>query len=248
MANERLRSAILSSGIQMETLADRIGVDPKTIDRWISGRVPYKKHQYATASVLQKDVAYLWAENRTREEVTVAGEAEVTRVYPHRSAVPPNLWREIFASTETHFDVLVYSGFWLSEDPAFLSLAREKAQTGVQVRFLLGEPDCAAVAQRGADEGIGSAMSTKIRNVLVNYRALMKHAGIEFRLHSTVLYNSIYRADSEMLVNTHVHGVGAYMAPVLHLSKVDGSMFSGYVESFERVWEQARPIGSMEEA
>ncbi|MGH4015940.1 MAG: hypothetical protein ACRDSL_18870 [Pseudonocardiaceae bacterium] len=31
---------------------------------------------------------------------------------------------------------------------------------------------------------------------------------MQFRLHSTVLYNSIYRADDELLVNPHVHGAG----------------------------------------
>jgi hypothetical protein len=33
--------------------------------------------------------------------------------------------------------------------------------------------------------------------------------GVEFRLHRTVLYNSIYRADDQVLVNTHVFGLAA---------------------------------------
>lgn len=31
----------------------------------------------------------------------------------------------------------------------------------------------------------------------------------ENRLHGTVLYNSIYRADEQLLVNTHISGVMA---------------------------------------
>jgi hypothetical protein len=58
-----------------------------------------------------------------------------------------------------------------------------------------------------------------------------------------VLYNSIYRSDDELLVNTHVFGVGASQAPVLHLRRVaGGSMVTTYIESFELVWSQARPV------
>jgi hypothetical protein len=68
---------------------------------------------------------------------------------------------------------------------------------------------------------------------------------VEFRLHGTTLYNSIYRADDEMLVNGHVYGVGAYLAPVMHLQRVPGGeLFDTYAESIERVWEAARPISS----
>src|SRR5690606_27581207 len=102
-----------------------------------------------------------------------------------------------------------YSGFWLSEDRTFRRLVRDKAAGGTAVRLLLGDPDSDDVARRGADEGIGEAMAAKVRNAIVNYGDLPTVAGVEFRLHSTILYNSIYRTDDDMLVNTHVHGVGA---------------------------------------
>ena len=63
------------------------------------------------------------------------------------------------------------------------------------MRFLLGDPDSPQVADRGADEGIDSAMAAKIRNVIVNYIRLRSVENVEFRLHSTVLYNSIFLAD-----------------------------------------------------
>ena len=50
------------------------------------------------------------------------------------------------------------------------------------------------------------------------YRPLRDVDGIEFRLHRTVLYNSIYRADDQLLVNTHIYGFAARRTrPVLHL-------------------------------
>ena len=45
---------------------------------------------------------------------------------------------------------------------------------------------------------------------------------MEFRFHRTILYNSIYRADDQVLVNTHLFGVTAAHAPVWHLRKLPG--------------------------
>ena len=76
--------------------------------------------------------------------------------------------------------------------------------------------------------------------MLAAYRPL---AGVaEIRLHDTPLYNSIYRFDDDILVNTHVYGLLAAYTPVMHLRRVDGAYFNTYLESFERVWGSARPI------
>lgn len=67
--------------------------------------------------------------------------------------------------------------------------------------------------------------------------------GVEIRTHTTTLYNSIYRADDQMLVNGHVFGVNAYGAPVWHLRRVEGNgMFDTYAASFDAVWSTAQPV------
>jgi len=110
------------------------------------------------------------------------------------------------------------------------------------VRILLGDPDSQVVADRGEDEGVGDAMAAKIRNALALYRPLRVVEGVEFRFHRTVLYNSIYLADDQLLVNTHILGVAAAQAPVWHLHKLaGGELTSLYLDSFERVWESATP-------
>ena len=86
-------------------------------------------------------------------------------------------------------------------------------------------------------------MAAKIRNALALYRTLRAVESVEFRFHRTVLYNSIYRADDQLLVNTHIYGVPAARAPVWHLKKIPGGEITGlYLESFERVWETATPV------
>ncbi len=247
MANERLRGAIVESGLTLDQVAERLGVSAKTVERWIGepNRKPYRRFQYATASLLQCEVSYLWPEERTSAEVAEAGNAELIKLYPHRSVVPNRLWPQLYAKSKQHSDVLVYSGFWLTEDPEFHRVVKEKSAAGVSIRFMMGDPSSEAVAVRGADEGIGPAMAGKIRNALVNYAPLFGLPGVEFRLHDTTLYNSIYRADDEMLANGHLYGVGAYMAPVLHIQRVPGGeLFDAYAESIERVWETAQPISS----
>ncbi|MGX2994533.1 helix-turn-helix domain-containing protein [Streptomyces sp. JNUCC 64] len=247
MANERLRGAIVESGMTLDQIAERLGVSAKTVERWVNEpqRQPYRRYKYATASLLRREVSYLWPQERTSAEVTKAGNAELVQLYPHRSVVPNQLWPQLYAGATRHFDVLVYSGLWLTEDAAFHQVVKEKSADGLRIRFMLGDPVSAAVAVRGEDEGIGGAMASKIRNALVNYAPLFRLPGVEFRLHSTTLYNSIYRADDVMLANGHLYGVGAYMAPVLHLQRVaGGELFDAYAESVERVWESARPISS----
>jgi transcriptional regulator with XRE-family HTH domain len=244
LPNERLRAALLEHGLTPATLATRLNVDPKTVERWITaGRLPYRKTRYQVASLLKTDERFLWPDALSQEQVAAASESEIVTVHPHRWAVPPDTWGRLFGSAEQEIGVLVYSGLFLAEDARVQRLLADKARAGVRVRVLLGDPDSPEVAGRGRDEGIDESMAAKIRNVLVLYRPLRAVESVEVRLHSTVLYNSIYRADDQVLVNTHVYGTGASNAPVLHLRRVaGGDMVSTYLESFERVWADARPV------
>jgi transcriptional regulator with XRE-family HTH domain len=242
MANERLRAALLERGLTPATLADRLSVDPKSVERWIAGRTPYRKHRYAVAALVEVDEAFLWPDALPREQVAAASESEILTVYPHRWVVPRDVWVRLFTHAEREIGVLVYGGFFLAEDAGMLSLFADKARAGVRVRVLLGDPESPEVARRGADEGIDDAIAAKIRNVLVLYRPLREVPGVEIRLHHTVLYNSIYRADEQLLINSHVYGSPAANAPVLHLRRVaGGDMVSTYMDSFAKVWDTATP-------
>jgi transcriptional regulator with XRE-family HTH domain len=243
MPNDRLRTSLLERGVTPADLAVALNVDPKSVERWISGRTPYRRHRYAVAAHLGVDEAYLWPDALTHDQIADASESEIVNIYPHRWAVPSELWRNFFESAETEIGVLVYSGLFVSEDAGIRRAFQEKAGAGIPVRILLGDPNSESVAQRGTDEGVDDALAAKIRNALVLYKPLRNVEGIEFRLHTTVLYNSIYRADDQILVNTHIYNFPAAQAPVLHLRRVaGGSMVSTYLESFERVWDGATPM------
>ena len=111
MPNERLRAALLERGLTPSKLGDEIGVDHKTVERWITlGRTPYRRHRYAVAARLAVDESYLWPEALSREQVTAASDSEVLAIYPHRSDVPDEVWERLFSAAEQEIGILAYAG------------------------------------------------------------------------------------------------------------------------------------------
>ncbi len=225
-------------------LAEAVQVDAKTVERWITkGRIPYRKNRYDVAAFFGVDESYIWPDALDRDQVMAVSESEIVAVYPHRTEVPRDVWGHLFTQAEEEIGVLVYSGLFLSEDAGVQRIFKDKARAGVRIRILIGDPDSKVVAERGEDEGVGDAQAAKIRNALAMYRPLRTIDSVQFRFHRTVLYNSIYRADDQLLVNTHIQGLTAAHAPVWHLRKLPGGEITGmYIDSFERVWETATPI------
>jgi hypothetical protein len=161
-------------------------------------------------------------------------------VYPHRWAIPRDVWKRFFESAEHEIGVLAYSALFLAEDAGMLAIIADKARSGVRVRLALGDPDSAAVAQRGQEEGIGDAIAAKVRNALTLYRAALKVENVEIRLHDTALYNSLYHVDDQLFVNQHAYGLPAAHSPVFCFHESgDGDMLANYLNGFERVWTKA---------
>jgi transcriptional regulator with XRE-family HTH domain len=245
MANERLRDAMLRDGLTPIGLADKLGVSPKTAERWITlSRVPYPRHRHAIAAALKERESYLWPEAMTPDRMAQVSENECVKVFPRRAAVPLDLWTRLAEQATTEIGILVFSGLFLPEQvPQLVRLLKQKAKEGAAVRILLGDPESEVVRNRGAEEGIGDAMASKVRNVLAFYRPLEGVEGIKAKFHSTTLYNSIYRFDNEMLVNTHAYGFPAAHSPVLHLRRLSsGDLFDTYADSFDRVWSSGTQV------
>lgn len=240
--NHLLARALRGARLDIVDVAAQLCVDPKTVQRWISsGRVPYPRHRDALVTLTGWSAYDLWP-SLPRPVDPHAAADEIRIVYPHRSVVPSDSWSRLLSGAEREIDILVYSASFLAEDVSVLTLLREKAEAGVRVRIALGDPDGEHIASRGAEERIGVGMSARIRTALVGLQPLADEPGIELRLHDTVLYNSTYRADDEMLINSHIYGRPAAQAPVLHLKRVgDEGMVSTHMASFDRVWAAAKP-------
>lgn len=242
MANDRLRSALRRSGRGATEVAEVLRVDPKTVERWLGGRSPHPRHRQAVAQLLGHEEAYLWPDTAAVERVASASRSELVTLYPHRSAVPSELWLELLSRASRNVDVLAYAALFLPElDPSLVNDLAGRAAEGARVRVALGEADGAAVRLRGDEEGIGHGMAARVTMTLAHLEPLVGEPGVEVHVHGTTLYNSIFRFDDELLVNTHLYGAKAYQNPVLHLRRVEGgSLFTDYVNSFERVWAQSK--------
>ena len=233
---------MLRARLREGDVAVQLAVDPKTVRRWLNGRVPYPNNRAALAHLVGAGEADLWPDaggplsGRSHPE-------EVAAVYPHRWAIPRDTWARFFESAEHEIGILAYSALFLAEDAGLLGIVADKAACGVRVRLALGDPDSDCIAERGQEEGIGDAMAAKVRNALTLFHSLLKCESIEIRLHKTVLYNSLYQADEQLFVNQHAYGMPAAHAPVFCFRESGGGdMVRAYLDSFQRVWASAKPI------
>ncbi|MFI7092097.1 XRE family transcriptional regulator [Streptomyces lydicus] len=244
MPNERLRVAMAAGGWTHATLAARAQVDPKSVERWVNlGRTPRRATALLAAETLGEDVHALWPALRQARSARAVS-SELVALYDQRADVPVSTFTDMLAEARENIDVLVYAAVFLHEGfPRLNDLLRERAAEGCSVRIALGDAESENVRQRGEEERFGHGIESRCRLALMHYRPLLGVPGIEIRTHGTTLYNSIYRADDQLLANAHVWGVNAYGAPVWHLRRNgDGGIFDTYAQSFDAVWTAAKPV------
>lgn len=244
MRNERLRVVMASGGWTHASLANATGVDPKSVERWVNlGRTPRRATAVKAAEALEEDVHALWPALR-QARAARAVSPELVALYDQRADVPVSTFVDLFAQARERIDVLVYAAVFLHEAyPRLNDLLRERAAKGCAVRIAMGDAESENIQQRGQEERFGHGIASRCRLAVMHYRPLLGTPGVELRTHSTTLYNSIYRADDQSLVNAHVWGVNAYGAPVWHLRRNGrGGLFESYAESFEAVWATATPV------
>lgn len=239
--NEVLRRAMYEADLTEVDLSVKLSVDPKTVRNWMRGQVPHPQRRAALTRLLGVDEEMIWPELRALVAAR-SRPSELAGVYPRRTAISRKGWLSLFEAAETEIGVLAYSALFLAEDARIVRLLSDKTVDGVRIRIVLGAPDSQNVTQRGVDEEIGEAMGAKIRNSLTLLHPLLQLDGVELRLHDTVLYNSMYRSDDQLLVNQHAYGLPAAQSPVYHYRQSDDSeMFDSYLTSFEAIWSKASP-------
>lgn len=247
MTNERLRGAIAEAGLTFETFGARVGVDPKTVERWITkDRVPHRTNRMQVASLLGRDEAYLWPKTADDPRTRSATRAEFIELLPSRAAVPVSTWENLIDGAKESIDILAFAGSLHDSIPDFDGRMAARAAAGVKIRLLFGDPNSPAVALRGAEERIGDGMAGRCRLTWTYLRPLLDSSrSIEARMHGSTLYASLFRFDNTLLANVHAFGAPAGNSPILRIERVPGGrLFAHYMESFERTWDAARPRDS----
>ncbi|GAA2185241.1 helix-turn-helix domain-containing protein [Micromonospora lupini] len=95
--NDALRAALSETGHTIESLAERVGVDRKTVGRWLNhDHIPHPRHREAAAGALRRPIGDIWPDtSRRREPVWFRPWQEIERdaisLRSYQSVVLPGL-------------------------------------------------------------------------------------------------------------------------------------------------------------
>ncbi len=238
--NETLRQALFRAGLTEDDVAARLGVDPKTVRRWLEGRLPYPRLRWQLAALLATDEIELWP-----GFVTAPGPAgrspEIVAVYPHVTSVPAELSRRLISSAKDEIGILADSGVQLARDSKLVALLRSRSVAGVRLRVALGDPEHSDTSQESCAPSGDAATTDRAAQALRQLLGLLDSPSGEVRLYRAVPYNLMLLADHDILVSQRVHGLPFDQSPVLHLhDEPDGELMAGYRASFEDLWASSR--------
>ncbi|MET8085029.1 helix-turn-helix transcriptional regulator [Micromonospora sp. NPDC005237] len=130
--NQALRAALADSGETVESLAEQVGVDPKTVARWVTpGRVPHPRHRAAAASALGLEVRDIWPDVLKRREPAwlrpwVETELQATALRAFQVSVIPGLLQ-----TPEYASLVLSSGLLDADEVADYVETRLRRQAAV---------------------------------------------------------------------------------------------------------------------
>ncbi|WP_326564246.1 hypothetical protein [Micromonospora peucetia] len=233
--NERLRETLLSLGESPADFASKLGVDPKTVERWIGNadRTPYPRIAYQAARLLDVDVTYLWPRIHGTRISKIDGTDELTACWPGRAAVPPNLWARLL--TDAQQRIVIMGDLALSDHvPNLPRLLADKARQGVHVRVIVADPNTAT-------DGIDKIRAMQAEAV---YLPLVEH-GISVSRYPGPMATTILMVDNDLIIRTGIDGCPAAFAPVIHLRALtNGPLSRLYLTSLDSITETAIPVPS----
>lgn len=229
-----LKAALTSAGLTTEQFADILGVDAKTVRRWIHGRVPYPRHRIAISHALDLPQHHLWPdlpETATHPQSAAEPSASTDSVIgypdPEHPELPP--LNDLIAAATRHIDIAdatllpapprpdpLFLLCTQLADPTLLALLTDRARAGVRIRVL-------------------------VARVAADLAPLLDLPGVQLR--SGGPDYTIHRGDGQLLLGLAGVTPNIEPRPVLHVHRrtTDG-LFDRLLDSYEAEWEDAQPI------
>jgi transcriptional regulator with XRE-family HTH domain len=226
LENEHLRSAITRAGLTLEEFADIVGVDVKTVQRWLGGRVPYPRHRSSVAGALDMTEHALWpdavpaptASDAPSPTTQASGDGIAGYAYA-TDADAPDL-AELLRAANERIEIVIPD---LGSQPGLVDLLNTSGSNGRRVRAIIEDPD-------------------------EPLEALLGNNAIEVRASPGGEDHVLYRADGQMLLSLTRIGSPDESPPMIHLRRLaDGGLFDRVADDFEQRWLQATPLATREE-
>jgi DNA-binding transcriptional regulator YdaS (Cro superfamily) len=236
MADSNLKITLQHAELTTEQFADIIGVDPKTVQRWVAGRTPYPRHRTTIARALDRTEHELWPHDVPAPAAAADNGASVLTDDPTAGgSAPGQVVGEVIGS------------WGQSSDPGSPPLMKFVARARARIDILDANSGAINAAglipaiQEAADAGCtlrvihnsGSDSAQESRELLPGV------ADDAVRVSDAPSAHALVRADDEMLVLLALAGTGG-SPPLLHLRRQsDHGIFERLVTHFEAHWDQA---------
>jgi hypothetical protein len=210
--------ALASNGLSVRDAASALGVDPKTIQRWCAGRIPYRSNRAALSRLTGWPEHDLWPTVVKPLNLGVEGSA-VRLIYPHLSLISDQQWRAFFRRAVRCIDVLHWAS--LPVEGAYIAEICRESPPRVTRRVLLSGIDL-----------MDADSSMRLRNVF---------EGVPYRLGTVSEYTAIYRVDDDIMISPLVIGCQPGGSPVFEVNLNSQFDLGGmYMSSFQQSWDRGR--------
>ena len=223
MENEHLRAAIRRAGLTLEEFADIVGVDVKTVQRWLAGRTPHPGNRSRVTGALDTSEHELWPDAvPPSDEPSERGQpvpllTDVVAGYGYATDHDAPDPADILRSAAERIELIAPNVM-----PGIVDLLLEKAADGCHVRAIIEDPDAHVEPLLGVDR--------------IEIRA--SAVGEQFGLH---------RADDQMLLALRRIGVLTESPPVILLRRRTGDgMFDRLADEFEQRWGDTTQLPNRE--
>ena len=221
MGSDELRHAIRAAGLTPDEFADLLGVNPKTVGRWVRGvSAPQRHNQIKIARALNLPVHDLWPEEHPPADQTGGKPPEETADVSAALSEVTGTWGSVndptapgplsfIAVSHGPIDALL-----LVADEATLDVFHRQAQAGRHVRLLFTQPQPPLPGQ-------------------------LPHPHLEIRTAGPCHYQLVHTGERMLLALSLHHEPGHALLELTRTTT--GGIFDRFAEDFQTLWDHAQP-------
>ena len=216
MTPDGFRTRLAAADLTAEEFAEIVQVDPKTVQRWVAGRVPQRRHRAKVARALDSSPDVLWPDTTATEPGELADDE------PGPQDVIAS-WGQ--ADDEGAPDLATF----VSDGDGPVELLDGGGQllrsTGLMEALLV-------CANASTDVRVVTGPATEPRRLV--------DAGVEVRVADLAGAPAVLRAGERMLVTLVLSPASNEPRPMLELGRrADGGLFDRFADYLDSTWEDA---------